>query len=679
GADGTITLCATDASVDLFTLLTGADGGGSWAAPGGAVHSNTLDPASDASGVYTYTIAAVAPCTGDQAQVTVTINNPPNAGVDGALTVCDQGGATAMFPQLTGANAGGSWTDPAGAAHAGSFDPATDAAGVYTYTVNGTAPCAADQSTVTVSVTSSPNAGANGATTLCASDASVDLFTLLTGADGGGTWTDPNGVVHAALLDPAADISGAYTYSITAAPPCASAQSEVNVTINNPPNAGTDGTLTVCDQGGATAMFPQLTGADAGGAWTDPAGAAHADSFDPTTDAPGVYTYTVNGTAPCAADQSTVTVSVTSSPNAGTNGATTFCASDASVDLFTLLIGADGGGTWTDPNGVPHAALLDPAADISGAYTYSITAAPPCASAQSQVNVTINNPPNAGSDGTLTVCDQGSATAMFPQLTGADAGGAWTDPAGAAHAGSFDPAADAPGVYTYTVNGTAPCAADQSTVTVSVTSSPNAGTDGSTTLCASDASVDLFTLLTGADGGGTWTDPNGVAHAALLDPAADISGVYTYSIAAAPPCASAQSQVNVTIHTPPNAGADGTLTVCDQGGATAMFPQLTGPDAGGAWTDPAGAAHADSFDPATDAAGVYTYTVAGLAPCTNDQATVTVSVTSSPNAGGDGAITLCSSDASVDLFTLLTGADGGGTWTAPGGAAHGNLLDPATD
>ncbi|MBK8950820.1 MAG: hypothetical protein IPM68_18770 [Flavobacteriales bacterium] len=59
---------------------------------------------------------------------------------------------------------------------------------------------------------------------------------------------------------------------------------------------------------------------------------------------------------------------------------------------------------------------------------------------------------------------------------------------------------------------------------------------------------------------------------------------------------------------------------CDAGAAVGLFAQLGGtPDAGGSWTDPLGNAHSGSFDPSTDAAGVYTYTLAALAPCLGDQ------------------------------------------------------------
>ena len=140
------------------------------------------------AGIYTYTIAAVAPCVGSSATVTITENAPANAGSDGSVTVCDVGAATGLFAQLGGApQAGGTWSGPSPVA-GGNYDPATMTPGAYIYTVNGIAPCANAAATVTVTETSSPNAGTNGSATVCGNGAALGLFAQLGGSpDAGGT------------------------------------------------------------------------------------------------------------------------------------------------------------------------------------------------------------------------------------------------------------------------------------------------------------------------------------------------------------------------------------------------------------------------------------------------------------------------------------------------------------
>ncbi|MBK8950818.1 MAG: hypothetical protein IPM68_18760 [Flavobacteriales bacterium] len=301
------------------------------------------------------------------------MTSTPDAGADGAITVCDQGAAVGLFAQLGGTpDAGGSWTDPLGNAHSGSFDPSTDAAGVYTYTLAALAPCLGDQSTVTVTVTSTPDAGTDGAITVCDAGAAVGLFAQLGGTpDAGGSWTDPLGNAHSGSFDPGTDAAGVYTYTLAALAPCLGDQSTVTVTVTSTPDAGTDGAITVCDAGAAVGLFAQLGGTpDAGGSWTDPLGNAHSGSFDPSTDAAGVYTYTLAALAPCLGDQSTVTVTVTSTPDAGVDGAITVCDQGAAVGLFAQLGGTpDAGGAWTDPLGNAHSGSFDPSTDAAGVYT----------------------------------------------------------------------------------------------------------------------------------------------------------------------------------------------------------------------------------------------------------------------------------------------------------------------
>ena len=85
--------------VQLFAALTGGpDSGGTWS------------PAATGAGIYTYIVSAVSPCTGtDISTVTVTEQALPNAGTDGALTICAGGTVTTaqLLEALTGEDAGG--------------------------------------------------------------------------------------------------------------------------------------------------------------------------------------------------------------------------------------------------------------------------------------------------------------------------------------------------------------------------------------------------------------------------------------------------------------------------------------------------------------------------------------------------------------------------------------------
>ncbi|MCK0127022.1 hypothetical protein MWU76_21720, partial [Gelidibacter sp. F2691] len=70
------------------------------------------------------------------------------------------------------------------------------------------------------------------------------------------------------------------------------------------------------------------------------------------------------------------------------------------------------------------------------------------------------------------------------------------------------------------------------------------------------------------------------------------------------------------------------------------------------------------FDPAKDAAGIYTYSVSGITPCGDSSSTVTVTVNPLSNAGTNGNLVLCSNDAPQDLFNSLGGTpETGGTWS----------------
>jgi hypothetical protein len=63
GSDATLDLCSSDAAASLFNALGGLpDAGGTWNGPSAVDPTGSLDPALAGSGLYTYIVAASAPC-----------------------------------------------------------------------------------------------------------------------------------------------------------------------------------------------------------------------------------------------------------------------------------------------------------------------------------------------------------------------------------------------------------------------------------------------------------------------------------------------------------------------------------------------------------------------------------------------------------------------------------------
>ncbi|MBL7938887.1 MAG: T9SS type A sorting domain-containing protein [Flavobacteriales bacterium] len=174
---------------------------------------------------------------------------------------------------------------------------------------------------------------------------------------------------------------------------------------------------------------------------------------------------------------------------------------------------------------------------------------------------------------------------------------------------------------TYTVTGTSPigCTAT-ATVTLTMQPAADAGADDAVTYCESSATNDLSLLVTG-DGGGTWPDGGPNYDATTQSP-----GVYRYVVAGVSPCPNDTAYFTVTEQAAPDAGTNGSDVVCINDASFALVGLLGGtPDGGGTWTDPGNNPHSGTFVPGTDAAGVYTYTVNAISPCTGSvNATVTV-------------------------------------------------------
>ena len=471
-----------------------------------------------------------------------------------------------------------------------------------------------EEAAAVLNVQEAPDAGSNGTLTTCEGDTltTAELFNVLGGTpDSGGTWS------------PALAGAGTYTYTVAATAPCTTdATAEVVVSEQAAPDAGTDGTLTICEGDTVTdaQLFAELGGTpDAGGAWS------------PALAGAGTYTYTVSATSPCTIDATAeVVVSEQAAPNAGSNETLTICEGEIVTDaqLFAELGGTpDSGGAWS------------PALAGAGIYTYTVTATAPCTTNEtSEVVVSEQAAPDAGTNGTLTICEGETVTdaQLFAELGGTpDAGGAWS------------PALAGAGTYTYTVTATAPCTTDAtSEVTVSEQAAPDAGTNGTLTICEGETITDtqLFNALGETpDTGGSWS------------PALAGAGTYIYTVSATAPCAiDATSEVIVSEQAVPDAGTNGALTICQGDTVTdaQLFAELGGtPDTDGTWS------------PVPTGAGTYTYSVGGTI-CSEASSSVTVTEEVRPNAGSNAALEICSGATvtQLQLFSLLGTDDTAGTW-----------------
>lgn len=272
GFDGELFLCSNSNAVNLIIgLQSTPDVGGIWRR-NGVIVSGIYSPGNDAPGVYTYTVTGAGPCPDATASVTVNEAQAPDAGLDGAITLCSNAGPMVMTDALGGTpDAGGSWTGPN--TTNGLFDPATMIAGTYTYLVAGTPPCDNASTTLTIAVQQAPNAGVGGTLELCEGVAPVNLIDSLVGSPApNGEWTGPDGQPFGGVFTSGQDAEGAYTYTVQGAGVCADVSAVLLVNVMDLQLTSIDGSSSVAllDTLTYTAL-PVLADADSI-AWTFPSG-----------------------------------------------------------------------------------------------------------------------------------------------------------------------------------------------------------------------------------------------------------------------------------------------------------------------------------------------------------------------------------------------------------------------
>ncbi|MBL7947242.1 MAG: hypothetical protein JNN32_14350 [Flavobacteriales bacterium] len=162
----------------------------------------------------------------------------------------------------------------------------------------------------------------------------------------------------------------------------------------------------------------------------------------------------------------TANITVVASPEAGNDVLLTLCTDATVPDLHTYVDGGALNGEF-----YYQGLQLLPDLDVPGAYDvlYVVEGLADCPNDTALFDITVAAAPDAGTGVSTTICTYDPALALFSLLTGSpDGSGIWLDPEGAQHPGVFDPAVDAPGLYTYEVEGLAPCETDQAFIAIAV-------------------------------------------------------------------------------------------------------------------------------------------------------------------------------------------------------------------
>jgi len=529
------------------------------------------------------------------------------------------------------------------------------------------------------------DAGGDNSITVCESDGFFNMLdSLLGNPQGGGEWTDPGGNTTGNFFTPGAPNSpaGTYTYDVTSS--CDSDQSTLEVIVISDPDAGADGMLDICDnETGVLLSSAQSPPGQAGGTWFDPGFNAVPGTINGSAVTDGdIYSYVVS-VGPCS-DTAEVVINLTPAPNAGvlTTTPQAFCETDPTLDLMTLFTTPSSDSDpnyWSGPGG-PTGGIFNPAVDLPGTYTYTIPDQG-CGPASVSMVISVEAQPNAGTDATLVACSNDPTPInLVTLLGGASPGGSWSPALPGGDLGTFDPTSDAAGTYTYTVSS-APngLCTDQAIVDVSFETLPDPGTNGTITLCDSDPSINLITVLGGTpDNGGTWSGPSFLIGGDLgtFNPATDDGGIYTYEVTAGS-CPALSAQVQVTLLPEPDPGVSSSATVCETFGNVNLISLLNGaPESGGTWTDLGGNTISDPYNVTGQCSAtplLLTYTVDnGTCSASSD---LTLTIECSPEAGPNENLTLCGDGSSYNLNTGLNpAAETPGTWFFGGNAIGNNIV-----
>jgi gliding motility-associated-like protein len=488
-------------------------------------------------------------------------------------------------------------------------------------------------------------------TDICSTSPNTNFNTFIAGLPAGGIWTMPNGIIFNGVYNPSTLSSGFYTYTLDNAG-CTQTTGVLVNEIQNA-NAGIQTTYLICDSYSAFNMFDFLEGnPDTGGQWLTSGGTPMNGIYDPATMSSSLFVYAIDNVPGCNTVFTTMFIDERTTPSAGTNSSLIVCNGASAFNLFNHIPGnPNPEGFWFRPNGTAFNGIFNPNTDPSGNYRYVVTANAPCQDAESIITISFSNTDPSGTSNQLDVCTSQPAFDMLSALGGSPiAGGIWTNTNGQIINGTFNPAINNSGVFSYYFPNVG-CNTQGAQLTITEFNSPNAGQDIITELCTSLTPVDLFTLLINENPGGVFQNNNGDAISNILS----ISNTQLFQaeyIVSPAVCPADTASIIIGVVAPPNDPSNLTYEICANSGLLnlndlyqdVVFPQ---------WFDTNGAQVPAQFDPFSGSA---TLTIVSQSQnvCPDENANLEIVVVQPAFSDQSFVEVLCTTEFPIDLNDYLS-------------------------
>ena len=379
---------------------------------------------------------------------------------------------------------------------------------------------------------------------------------------------------------------------------CLPVKDTIVASIIPKPNPGTSVNTSLCTDNGPFDLFSLLTGHDPGGVWSITAGTGSLVGSiftPPALNGNTSFKYVVDNGFCKDSVSLNITLNLPPTINPGNNFTICESGTETLVESVSNYVGltwsTDGSGSFSPSNSSLNPTFI-PSGFGSETLTLTVTGAGACSNSSASIVATINQQFSAGTGSNSNVCEDAGTIDLNTLLTGADAGGIWSDDnaTGQLTGSNFSIGGVAPSAtysFTYSTSSTPPCTNSSTTVLVTVSPLPNSGTGSNITLCESQTSFDLNSLLSAFDPTGSWEDNSGNPISNIINPNIEGPGSYTYTyiVNATAPCTNtATTSVVVTIDSQPNAGIDISSNHCTDETSIDLTALLSGATTGGAFT-----------------------------------------------------------------------------------------------